>query len=135
LANLSQFFSILSDLKCYKNVFSSFTNHLITLKAITFKDFLSGLEIGYELFDPIFFTKTNPLTSRGRNSFAFSLFSPIFIVKNVPIGGFYLLFKCHKKWGPLAKMVSKPYLKCFDTILPTIPWISISTSPILKSML
>jgi hypothetical protein len=28
LANLSQFFSILSDLKSYRSTFSSFTNHL-----------------------------------------------------------------------------------------------------------
>jgi hypothetical protein len=27
LANLSQFFFILSDLKCYRNAFSSSTNH------------------------------------------------------------------------------------------------------------
>jgi hypothetical protein len=29
LANLFQFFSILSDLKCYRNTFSSFANHLL----------------------------------------------------------------------------------------------------------
>jgi hypothetical protein len=28
LVNLSQFFSILSDLECYRSTFSSFTNHL-----------------------------------------------------------------------------------------------------------
>jgi len=33
LANLSQFFSILSDLKCYRSAFSSFRNHLSNAKS------------------------------------------------------------------------------------------------------
>jgi hypothetical protein len=32
LADPSQFFSILSDLKCYRSTFSSFTNHLSNAK-------------------------------------------------------------------------------------------------------
>jgi hypothetical protein len=49
--------------------------------------------------------------------------------------GLHIFFGHHKKWGPLAKMVNKPYLKFLDTGLATLPWISIRASPLLKNML
>jgi hypothetical protein len=46
---------------------------------IIFKDFLSGLEIGYELFDRKCFVKTTPPTLRGHN---FLTSNPFLLISN-----------------------------------------------------
>jgi hypothetical protein len=72
---------------------------------------LRGLEIGYELFNQKKNVKITLFISKGCNFFASSPFLPIFNVISAPRGKFHLLFGDHKQWGPLAKTMSKPYLK------------------------
>jgi hypothetical protein len=66
-------------------------------------------------FDGEFFVKTSPLTLGGRNFFAFNPFLLTFSATDGPRGGLHLFSGHHKQWGPPAKTVRKPYLKCSDT--------------------
>jgi hypothetical protein len=127
----------LSDLNCFEIAILSFTSHLVTLlnNKIMFKDFLRGLEISCELFNQEFFVKMSPPTSGGHNFLTFSLFLLILSVTDAPRGELHLFFGHHKKWGPPTKTMSKPYLNCLDTDLPTLPWIFTMASPIMKNML
>jgi hypothetical protein len=68
-----------------------------------------------------------PPTSGCCNLFAFSSFYSIFSATDVAkgglhllLGGLHLLFGQHNQWGPPARTASKPYLKCWDTSLPTL---------------
>jgi hypothetical protein len=86
---------------------------------IIFKDFLRGLEIGYELFNQKISIKMTPLTSRGCNFLA-SPFLSIFSAIDVQGGGLYVLFGYHKQWDSPEKNGEKPYLKCTMTDLSTL---------------
>jgi hypothetical protein len=68
------------------------------------------LKIGYELFDQIFFVKTTPPTSKGRNFLASSPFLSIFIAMDAQRGGLHLLFGHHKQWGIATKATKNPTL-------------------------
>ncbi len=90
-----------------------------------------GSKIGNKLYEPSIL--------KGRNFLISSSYLSIFSVTDAPKGGFHLLFEHYKQCGPPPKgphcLSSKPYLKCLDISLPTLPWISIRASPVLKSML
>jgi len=114
-------------LKIYKSSCISKGNQVI------FKEIFEGFENRlWAVWLRIF---SNPPISRGCNFFAFSLFLLIFSATNVPKGRLHLLFRHHIKWGPTTKMTSKPYLKCSDISLLTLPWIFLRASLVMKSML
>jgi len=56
-----------------------------------------------------------PLTLGGRKFLASNPFLPSFNATDAPRGELHLLLGHHKQWGPPAKTVSKPHLKCSDT--------------------
>ncbi len=117
-------------LKIYKSYCNFLSNRIIC------KDFLRGFGNRlWVVWSRFIFVKTSPPTSGGHNFLAFSPFLPIFSVTDAPRGKLHLFFGHHEKWGPPTKTVNKPYLKCLDTGLPTLPWISTMESPILKNML
>jgi len=89
-------------------------------KKIIFKDFLSGLEIGYELFDWKCFVKMTPPTLGSHNFFNSNPFLLISSATDVPREGFHLFLKHHKQWGPPTKMANKLYLKCLNNNMPTL---------------
>jgi hypothetical protein len=90
--------------KLYKSSFNSKGNRVIL------KDFLRGLEIGYELFSQFLFCKNDPLVWGAHNFLTSNSFLPIFSAIDATKGGLHLLFGHYKQWGPLAKSTSKTYL-------------------------
>jgi len=66
------------------------------------------------------FCKNDFLISMGCNLFASTPFLSIFNAIDAPRRRLHLFYKHHKQRGHLPKKVSKPYLNCWDTNLPTL---------------
>jgi hypothetical protein len=103
---------------CYFKLYKSSCNSKGNI--VILKDFLRGLEIGYELLNREFFAKTTSLVRGAHNFLTSSSFFSIFSAIDAPTIGLHLLFGHYKQWGPPAKTVNKTYRKWLFMSYPTL---------------